>query len=173
MKKEQAVFLNHFIENYDQAHYQISKLDTVNGTLPKFHQWTNKKTVLAGYKITRTDTDTSYFLIFIDWHRNDNYYIVLYTHDKATTVAEIQQIGENGGNLHLIWKYNPLKRDGRNDHRKAYFKQTFGSTVIEIPIPMTTVEVNEFLNQLFQLCQNRIRADKIVNAFDFEVRFKE
>jgi hypothetical protein len=173
MKKEQAIFLSNFIEKYDQSHYQISKLDTVNGTLPKFHQWTNNKTVLAGYKVTRIDTDTSYFLIFIDWHRNDNYYLVIYTHDKSTTVAEIRQIEDLEDGPSLVWKYNPLKRDGKNDQRKAYFKQTFGSATIEIPLPKAAIEMKGFFDQLFQLCQNRIKADKIVDVFDFEGSFEK
>jgi hypothetical protein len=168
MKKEQAMLLSHFIEKYDQLNYVISNLDIVNGTLPKFHQWTNRKKVIAGYKVTRLDTDTSYFLIFIDWHRNDNYYLVIYTHDKSTTVAEIRQMEELADGPHLVWKYNPLKRDGKNAQRKAFFKQTFGSTTNEIPIPKTTSEMEGFLDQLFQLCQNRIRADKIVDVFDFD-----
>jgi hypothetical protein len=168
MKKEQAMFLSHFIEKYDQSNYVISNLDIVNGTLPKFHQWTNRKKVVAGYKVTRLDTDTSYFMIFIDWHRNDNYYLVIYTHDKSTTVAEIRQIEELADGPHFVWKYNPLKRDGKNAKRKAFFKQTFGSTTIEIPIPKTTSEMEGFLDQLFQLCQNRIRTDRIVDVFDFD-----
>jgi hypothetical protein len=164
MEKKQAILLSHFIDNYHPANYVISKLDTVNDSLSKFHQWTNHKKVVAGYKVTRLDTDTSYYLIFIDWHRNDHYYLVIYTHDKSTTVAEIRQIEGS----HLVWKYNPLKRDGKNAQRKAYFKQTFGSTTIEIPVPKTAFEIEAFLDQLFQLCQNRIRVDKIVDVFDFE-----
>ena len=52
--------------------------------------------------------------------------------------------------------------------RKAYFKQMFGSTTVQIKIPQTLLEVEGFLNQLFRLCQNRIKADKIVDVFDFE-----
>jgi hypothetical protein len=173
MKKEQAIFISNFIEKYDPSRYQISKLETVNSTLTKFHQWTNNKTVLAGYKVSRIDTDTSYFFIFIDWHRNDNYYLVIYTHDKSTTVAEIRQIEELRNGLSLVWKYNPLKRDGKNDQRKAYFKQTFGSVTIEIPMPKATNEIERFFDHLFQLCQNRIKADKIVDVFDFEVNFEK
>jgi hypothetical protein len=170
MKKEQAIVLSHFIEKYDQMNYVISNLDIVNGTLPKFHQWTNCKKVVAGYKVTRLDTDTSYFLIFIDWHRNDNYYLVIYTHDKSTTVAEIRQIEELAEGPHLVWKYNPLKRDGKNDQRKAFFKQTFGSLLVEISLPKSAFEIERFFTRLFQLCSNRIKADKIVDVFDFEGR---
>ena len=156
------------MENSNPSTYVMKKLETVGGTLPKFHQWTNGKKTLSGYEVTRIESDTSYFFIFIDWHRNDNFYLVIYTHDKSTTVAEIQQLKEREGIPHFVWMYKPLKRDGKNDQRKAYFKQIFGSTTVEIKLPSSSLEVEEFFNQVFNLCQNRVRADKIVDIFDFE-----
>jgi hypothetical protein len=67
-----------------------------------------------------------------------------------------------------VWTYKPFKRDGKNDQRKAYFKQMFGSTTVEIKLPSSSSEVEGFFNQLFQLCQNRIKADRIVEVFDFD-----
>ena len=69
---------------------------------------------------------------------------------------------------HIVWAYKPFKRDGKNDQRKAYFKQMFGSTTVQIKLPSTSLEVEVFLGQLFKLCQNRIKADRIVDVFDFE-----
>lgn len=168
MEKDQAIFLSDCLEKWNGSIYEINKLKTVGGTLPKFHQWTNGKQTLAGYEVTRPAHDTGYFLLLIDWHRNDNYYLVIYAHDKSTTIAEMRQIEEIEGSLHLVWKYNPLKRDGKNDQRKAYFKQTFGTTTIQIKLPSSGIEVEGFFNQLFQLFQNRIKADRIVEVFDFD-----
>ncbi|WML42898.1 hypothetical protein [Neobacillus sp. PS3-40] len=170
MEKEQAIFLSQCIDESIPSTYEINKLDTKSGTLPRFHQWTNGKPVIAGYKVTKLDSETSYYLIFIDWHRNDNYYLVVYSHDKSTTFAEIRQIEELENGLHLVWKYIPLKRDGKNDQRKSYFKQTFGSTTIQIMIPQSKLQVETFFDQLFRLCQNRVKADKIVDVFDFDKR---
>jgi hypothetical protein len=168
LEKDQAIFLSDCLEKWNGSIYEINKLKTVGGTIPKFHQWTNGKQTLAGYEVTRPDHDTGYFLLLIDWHRNDNYYLVIYAHDKSTTIAEMRQIEEIEGSLHLVWKYNPLKRDGKNNQRKAYFKQTFGTTTIQIKLPSSGIEVEAFFNQLFQLCQNRIKADRIVEVFDFD-----
>ncbi|MFP7299202.1 hypothetical protein [Neobacillus niacini] len=169
MEKEAAIHLANLIVNSKTGAYEIKKLETVNGTLPRFHQWTNGKQTLAGFEVTRVDSDTSYYFLFIDWHRNDNYYLVIYLHNKSTTAAELRVIEEIDGIPHIVWKYNPLKRDGKNLQRKSYFKQVFGSTTIQIKVPPSSLEVEEFFHQLFKLCQNRIKADKIVDVFDFEV----
>jgi hypothetical protein len=169
VEKEQAINLSKCLEKWDGAKYEITKLQTVNGTLPKFHQWTNGKPVIEGYQVTRPETGTAYFLLFIDWHRNDNYYLVIYAHDKSTTLAEIRRVEELEGVPQIVWTYNPLKRDGKNNQRKAYFKQMFGSTTVQIKLPSSGAEVRGFFDQLFQLCQNRKKADGIVDVFDFEL----
>lgn len=168
MQKEQAMFLSNMIEKSNPASYEIKKVQTINGVLPKFHQWTNGKQTMAAYEIKRIDSDTSYFFLFIDWHRNDNHYLVIYAHDRSTTVAEIQNIKEIDGIQQIVWMYKPFKRDGKNDQRKAYFKQMFGSTTVQIKLPSTSLDVEMFFNQLFKLCQNRVKADRIVEVFDFE-----
>ncbi|WP_026573122.1 hypothetical protein [Bacillus sp. UNC438CL73TsuS30] len=168
MEKEQAISLSNCIEKWNGTGYEITQLKTIDDTLPKFHQWTNGKPVVAGYKVTRIDYDTSYYFIFIDWHRNDKYYLVIYTHDKSTTVAEIRNVEEVNGDLHLLWAYNPLKRDGKNAERKAYFKQMFGSVTVQIKLPSSPLDLAEFFSQLFLLCSRRIKADRIVEVFDFD-----
>nr|WP_263323262.1 hypothetical protein [Neobacillus sp. Marseille-Q6967] len=168
MDKKQAAILANLIESSSPSAYEIFKLETVGGKLSRFHQWTNGKQVEAAFKITRLGSDTSYYFLFIDWHRNDNYYLVIYTHDKKTTVAEIQQVKEIDGTLHFVWMYKPFKRDGKNDVRKAYFRQMFGSTTVQIELPSSALDMEEFFNQLFTLCFNRLKADRIVDVFDFE-----
>lgn len=168
MDIKQAVRLTNIIESSSPPAYEIFKLETVGGKLARFHQWTNGKQVEAAFKITRLGFDTSYYFLFIDWHQNDNYYLVIYTHDKKTTVAEIQQVKEIDGTLKLVWMYKPFKRDGKNDVRKAYFKQMFGSTTVQIELPSSSHDIEDFFNQLFTLCRNRVKADRIVDVFDFE-----
>ncbi|MGG1676187.1 hypothetical protein ACIFOT_10620 [Neobacillus sp. NRS-1170] len=167
MEKDQAILLSNYIEQSNSSIYEIRKLDTVNGTLPKFHQWTNGKKTLAAYEVTRPETDTGYYFVFIDWHRNDIYYLVIYAHDKSTTVAELRQVHDIDGSPYIVWMYKPFKRDGKNDQRKAYFKQMFGSTTVQIKLPASVEEVDGFYDHLFRLCQNRIKADQIVDVFDF------
>jgi hypothetical protein len=168
LEKDQAIFLANLIKNSNSATFEIKKLELLDGSLVKFHQWTNGKPTIAAYEVTRQDNETGYYFVFIDWHRNDNYYLVLYAHNRSTTCAEIRQIQEIDGSLHIVWTYKPFKRDGKNDQRKAYFKQMFGSTTIQIKLPSSALEIDIFLEQLFKLCQNRVKADRIVEVFDFE-----
>ncbi len=166
MKKIEAVYMADLIKKSRPATYDIKEIETINGTLPHFHQWTNGKQTLAGFEVTKVASETSYYFLFIDWHRNDNYYLVVYMHNKSTTAAELRVIEEIDGIPHLTWMYKPLKRDGKNDQRKAYFKQMFGSTTVQIKVPSSFLEVEDFFNQLFRLCQNRINADRIVDVYD-------
>lgn len=168
MEKDQAVFLCNCLNQLNCVTYDITPLKTVGGTLPKFHQWTNTKKTLAGFEVFRPSSQTGYFLLFIDWHRKGNYYLVIYAHDKSTTLAEMQKIEEIDGISFLAWRYNPLKRDGKNAERKAYFKQMFGNATVQLKLPTSGLEAEDFLNQLFKLCQNRIHADRIVSKFHFD-----
>ena len=164
MEKQQAIALSNFLERWNEsgsATYELTQLDTPNNTLNNFHQWANRKPVVAAFDVNKLGHDR-YTFLFIDWHRNDNYYLVIYANNKSTTLAELNKVIEEDGETLLSWKYNPLKRDGKNDVRKSYFKQMHGTTTINIPLPTSVLEVESFLDQLFKLCQNRVRADRIV-----------
>ncbi|MGZ4164278.1 MAG: hypothetical protein ACXVDB_07640, partial [Tumebacillaceae bacterium] len=96
MEKTDALALAEQIAQWStstETAYEVEPVAIVGGQLQNFHQWTNGKKVVAAYHVTKRGEE-SYYLVFIDWHRNDNYYLVLYTHDKSTTVAELQRIGE-------------------------------------------------------------------------------
>ncbi|MBS4174944.1 hypothetical protein [Bacillus sp. FJAT-49736] len=167
MEKKIAIDICKQIDHYlkKPTSYEIKKMEVEDGIIHGFHQWTNGKHIIAGYHIYKPD-EPGYFLLFIDWHRNDRYYLVIYPQNKSTTLAELQNISILKSKTVITWRYNPLKRDGKNQERKAYFKQLFGSTDIQIPIPENLQEVSPFFDQLILLCQKRIRADRIVDIFD-------
>lgn len=170
MEKKQAIEITDLFNSWSNSFsptYEIDQLETKGERLSRFHQWANGKPVIAVYNVIKIGENNLYFL-FIDWHRNDNYYLVIYSPNKSTTFAEIHQVVNNNGKLQLHWKYNPLKRDGMNQQRKAYFKQVFGSTSVYISLPASSGEVEPFINQLFSLCSNRVKADAIVDVFQLE-----
>jgi len=165
MEKQQAIVLRNYLERWNEsgsATYELTQLDITNDTLINFHQWANRKPVVAAFDVNKLGHDR-YFFLFIDWHRNNNYYLVIYAYNKSTTLAELNKVIEEDGETLLSWKYNPLKRDGKNDVRKSYFTQTHGTTTINIPLPTSVLEVEPFLNHVFKLCQSRVRADRIVD----------
>jgi len=168
MEKDLAITISKLINkwsNKNNSFYSIREIPTTLNTLVDFQQWANGKPIVAAYHLSKVEEEDYYFL-FIDWHRNQNYYLVIYIGNKTTTAAEIREVKELNGKLNLTWKYNPLKRDGRNAERKTYFKQSFGSLIVEIPLPTKTEEIEEFFNQLYKLCRNRQTADRIIDKFD-------
>jgi hypothetical protein len=168
MEKKRAAALSEQIEQWRLGHvsaYEVDKLILAGETLKSFHQWADKKHVIAGYKVTERNEDAFYVLL-IDWHRNENYYLVLYTANKTTTAAEIHRTVVNEeGQLALFWQYTPLKRDGLNAERKAYFKQVVGSASIEIALPDAPQDVEAFIAQLFALGRTRLRVDRSAEFF--------
>jgi hypothetical protein len=169
MEKNIAIEVTSQIDKWMNSHqsvYELSKIDTINNSLYKFQQWADGKPLIAAYHVTKIEEE-SYYLLFIDWHRNDNIYLVVYVENKSTTAAEIHRTEHHDDKLELVWNYMPLKRDGKNSERKAYFKQTYGSCTVRIPLPTSPIDIEEFLNKLYTLCRNRIRADRIVDIFDF------
>jgi hypothetical protein len=169
MEKSAAISIKNQLElwsQHSQSSYAINKLELSGNALKNFHQWANGKQTVAAFQVTNPNNETFYILL-IDWHHNENYYLVIYLHDKSSTAAEIHHTEEDStGSLELLWSYNPLKRDGLNAERKAYFKQVFGSTTMQIPLPQAIPETESFLNEIFTLARNRLRVDRITELFN-------
>lgn len=163
MEKDQVIFLSNHIEQAAFTLYEAKKVDTTGKNfLPGFQKG---KEAISGFEITRLDNNTSYLFTFINW-QDENYYLVIYS-PKKKAIAELKQIEVIDGDPFLVWKYNPLKRDGKNKDRKAYFEKAFGSTTRQIPFPKSASNTESFVNQLFTLCQNRQEADNIGEDVDF------
>ncbi|WP_142385067.1 hypothetical protein [Cytobacillus massiliigabonensis] len=156
MEKEQVVFLANGIEQSNLTLFDIKKLDTtVKNFLPGFQKG---KEAIAGFEITKRDNHVSYLFAFI--HTGDNYYLVIYSPNKKA-LAELKNIDMVDGNPYIIWKYNPAKRDGKNQDRKDYFTKNFGPAIRQILIPKSSSDIETFIGELFALCQNRLEADHL------------
>lgn len=169
MNKEIAINITNNINKWmlsNNSLYELQEIETTFGTLHNFQQWANGKSIISAYHLNKIEEE-NYYLLFIAWHRNDNYYLVIYVGNKTTTAAEIREVKELNGKQNLVWKYNPLKRDGKNPERKAYFKQVFGSLHVEIAIPEKPTDVEEFFHRLYKLCRNRHTADRITEVYEF------
>lgn len=157
LEKEQVHFLSKSIEEAHSSFFEIKKLDTsAKNFLPGFQKG---KTAISGFEVTKLDINTTFLFVFIQ--SEQNYHLMIFSHNKTKVMAELKQIEMMDGVALLIWKYNPLKRDGKNQERKAYFLETFGSTTMEIPLPKTSSDIETFFNHLFTLCQNRLAADNL------------
>jgi hypothetical protein len=157
LEKEQVVFLSNGMEQSNPTLFDIKKLDTtVKNFLPGFQKG---KEAISGFEVTKRDNNISYLFTFI--HTGENYYLVIYSQNKKP-MAELKNIEMIDGNPYIVWKYNPAKRDGKNQERKDYFKENYGSTIRQIPIPKSSSDIETFIGELFALCQNRLEADNIV-----------
>jgi hypothetical protein len=160
LEKEQVVILSNDIEQATSSLFEVKKLDTtVQNLLPGFQKG---KEAFSGFEITSLDNDKTYRFIFIR-SQNENYHLMIFSPNKQV-LAELKQIEIIDGTPHLVWKYNPLKRDGMNARRKEYFKNKFGSLSLQIPLPTSSADIEAFFNQLFTLCQNRQEADYAVEG---------
>lgn len=162
MKKDIAInILNNLIE-YSKMHevsYNVRILseDEYKGG---FHQWVDGKEILGIAQIS--DEYNSYYFIFIDWWmNNDNYYIVILSKNKVSTLIEFHKINKEYNSMNLEWRYKPSKRDGKNEERRACFKKYCGDIISRIEVPNNEDDVEEFLVDIFNLVDKRIKSDNI------------
>jgi hypothetical protein len=156
LEKEQVIFLSNGMEQTNLTLFDIKKLDTtIKNFLPGFQKG---KEAISGFEVTKRDTNISYIFTFIN--SEENYYLVIYTKNKKA-VVELKKVEMIEGNPCIVWKYNPAKRDGKNQERKDYFEKHFGSLIRQIYIPKSPSEIEAFIGELFALSQSRLQADQI------------
>lgn len=134
----------------------IEEIIKPNEEITKFHEWVDNKEHTGILKISINEKE--YFLAFIDWQENGNYYIVIFDKKHIDTLAEIHSINEKN---EFVWKYQPTKRDHKNDLRKQKFISYYGSNKISICMPTNIYEVKNFINELLKLVEIRQEADNI------------
>ena len=152
--------------------FDIQVLFKTGETIEDFHQWANHRKHVGVFKITDS-TNISYYLAFIDWPENDNYYAVVFDCKKSGSLAELHKIKRRYGRVDLCWTYEPRKQDGKNNLRKQYFARYFGDVEVRIQIPQHETEIDVFLNDLVMLVQNRLKADALDSTLDYREGFPE
>jgi len=134
----------------------------INGEdkIVRFHQWANNRKHIGVFKILLPGNEI-YYLAFIKWRKDDDYYAVIFDSNRTGPLAELHEIKSEYNGLRLSWKYSPRKRDKKNKLRKDYFKRYWGDIEVNIRIPNEATEVEKFLQDLVALVRNRIKADKL------------
>ncbi|MDP4087216.1 MAG: hypothetical protein Q8934_21885 [Bacillota bacterium] len=157
LERDQVAFLTSCMEESISSLFEIKKLDTSGKSfLPGFQKG---KEAVSGFEVTQTDTNTAYLFVFIK--SDENYHLMIFSQNKSKVFAELKQVEVINGDSFFVWKYNPLKRDGKNQARKDYFKENFGSLTMQIAFPNSSSDTETFFNQFFTLCHNRLEADNI------------
>ncbi|SDD52527.1 HNH endonuclease [Paenibacillus sp. CF095] len=150
----------HQLVNYTFEVIELSGGDTVTS----FHQWADNKPVLGLFLIGNAGGEQLYFLI-IAWNQKvkDNYYLVTFPYNRSRPITELHKT-ETFGNTavtSLVWKYKPMKRDGKNQERKQYFKNYYGDLNVTLSLPQVNSEVEVFIEDLFLLCKIRMTTDDL------------
>lgn len=119
---------------------------------------------LGTFLFRQISSKTAYWFLFIEWNPNHGFYLIVYPEKRTGPLIEIHKVS----NKNLQWKYSPAKRDGKNIDRKEYFKKYFQSTDVEISIPENFKEVEDFIQEIFQLTENRLKSDSLDEVVPLE-----
>jgi len=175
MLKELAFKISNYLdESFDNSSlaYTINRIDD-GEPIEGFHQWVDFKELVGAFLVTSLNKQPFYILL-IDWHEENNYYLVIYPNNKSGPIAELHKTEQKHGNTDLCWSYQPVKRDGRNAERKAYFEKYFLTTEVRIKVPDAISDVQSFLDDIFDLTNNRLKADELAsNPPDYRSGFPE
>ena len=125
-----------------------------------FHHWADA-CPCEGAFLFKDQSGTGYWILFLEWRFDGNFYLVIFPESKSGPIAEIHRLTVNKNEAVLHWRYSPSKRDGKNDDRKAYFSEAFLSTEVRISVPETEQDVDDFIGELFSLAISRAKADNL------------
>lgn len=164
MKKNIAVHLVDALSSDlgDSAEFHLSE-DIQSFPLEGFHSFADDKPCLGAFKVGKVAGEKLWLLI-IDWHDNDNYYVVIYPEDKnLAPVAELHDQRGGHDSVDLVWNYSPRKRDGRNEERKEAFVRAVGRLDYVVSLPGALVTLEDFLEDVFSLASCRVAADELAD----------
>jgi 5-methylcytosine-specific restriction endonuclease McrA len=134
---------------------RISKETSLLG----FHPWADGKRLIAAYDL-RCD-ENALVALLIDWKNRSDWYLVLCSAATHGPLAELWQEEVSPVDHSLLWQYRPTKRDGRNADRVAYFTRHVGDHQLRLSIPSESETSERFIDDLFDLVDNRVRADDL------------
>jgi len=157
MKKKNAQQLNTSIKNYVSDIYKCRET-LAEIELTQFHSFADGKPCLGAYLIEKSGVTKLWFLL-IDWKKNENYYLTIYSEDKQQVLAELHSDQDLKEPSELYWKYIPRKRDGKNDLRKQVFKTQCRSLELTVSLPGKDITVDEFFDDIFNLIKVRLASD--------------
>ena len=162
MQKKHARDVSRILATYAKDPLDDFRVERVRGERPLegFHKWADRKPHVATDRVERDDGTVLYVLL-IDWRDSGEYYVVLYPKDRSNPQAELWSLDDAKAVPTLSWTYTPKKRDGINAKRVAYFQKYIGAPQIHVALPRDSRDAPRFLKDLFDLVDNRVRADAL------------
>jgi len=157
MKKAESQRLFELISIFERAPNKGYKIETVStGPIKDFHSWANDKPCIGTIRI-RNSKEEEFFILLIDWHEKDEYYLVIYPASKRGPVVELWNL-VNGA---LEWRYSPKKSDGQNDKRLQKFLREYTDPTVRLKLPTDIHGTAGFLDELFKLAKVRLASDDL------------
>jgi hypothetical protein len=161
MKRATAARIAVQLKRYDRAAdgYRITRIRE-GRPLRSFHQWVDDKALVSADRIIRSD-GKRLILLLIDWAATGEFYCVVFPDNRSGPLAEIWSVQQGAGAENLVWTYKPMKQDGHNARRLAYFRRHVGDVTMALEVPATASDVPRFLDDLYDLVESRLKADTL------------
>lgn len=129
-------------------------------TRHRFHPWVDGKECIGGFLISNRQEEL--WFVFVDWYENANFYLIIFNAERQKVLAEFHKTESIDSDVKIKWKYNPTKRDGRNEERKELFTGQYGSTNVRIDLPKDKAKLDDFLNDVFFVIDCRYNSDNLI-----------
>ena len=127
-----------------------------------FHEWADNRKVIGIISLHSKAYEEMLYFLILEWGRKDDIYLVIFPSNRSGPLIEIHNLEVADLRIPTFkWKYSPSKHDGRNKARKTYFQKHFISTDVNINFPPDVSSTPQFIDEIFQLVENRLRADEL------------
>lgn len=161
MTEKEVLSLQKLLTNYSSDAYKIIKIWPGRFVQEGFHQWADKKPS-KGTFLFEDKTGLTYWLQLIKWRETkEEWYLIVYPDNRSNPLIEIKDFDPTKDGGSLIWRYKPMKHDGRNEERKVLFTKSFPGNTAMIPFPTVHDEVDDMLDFLFLLVNFRVKTDDL------------
>lgn len=142
--------------------YTIEIVAPEGEELRGFHYFVDEREQVGTFKIQQTATEKTCYFVLPDFLFSGSFYLVIYPNNRSNPLLCMHKVEEAvAGRFNLCWTYVPTRRDGRNFDRKNLFAKCYHSQRAELKIPQGLGEVENFLDEIFRLCEARICADNL------------
>jgi hypothetical protein len=99
-------------------------------------------------------------VVVVNWKPNfeDQWAVVLFDEGEQAILEAFTHVSEELVVPEFRWAYQPRKRDGRNEERKARFVEALGETTIRLPVPVSAEQLTGFIDAATRIADTRRHA---------------
>lgn len=161
MEKNDAKYIATCLSQYGMERTGSFQLENMSHDSPlgNFHHWAEGKSAQGAFLFRRRSDGLAHWLSLIEWNPAHGYYLVVFSEDRSGPLAEIHRLETSASGTTLVWKYRPTKHDEYNENRKEYFERYFSATEVVISCPASTLDVDDFLEEIFSFVECRVKSD--------------